>query len=151
MAADRVSKAEWMAQRLAGERARGQGQHAAGVNRLPRYDAATMNPFGSHGKLAEAINKPIGETVKAKSRQIDRELAHAAPKGSTIEATTPSTCLASLSWQADEDGDGNDGTVTYEFYRGGSLVYEDDCTLDEFLEWAESDSLGQTGNAEWFD
>jgi len=138
-------RSAWQATRIAAERAR--GQHSAGINKLPK----APNPFGREGSLAKAMNTPIGEATKAKSRQIDSELAHAAPKGSTIESTTPSTCLVSLSWKADPDGDGTDGTVTYEFYRGGSLVYTDDATLDEFLSWAESDSLGKTGNAEWFD
>ena len=147
MARDDFTKSQrdaWQAARLAGERAR--GQHSSKINQLPR----APDPFGPKGSLSKAANESVASTVKAKTEELDRSIASKAPKGSTITATTPSTCLASLSWQADPDGDGTDGTVTYEFYRGGALVYQDDCTVDEFLDWAESDSLGVTGNSEWF-
>jgi hypothetical protein len=127
----------WQATRLAAERAR--GQHSSKINALPR----APNPFGPQGTLAKAINEPIAATVKAKQKELDRSIASKAPKGSTIHSTVDSTCPADLSWK--------DGVATAEFYRGGQLIYDYDMSLEDFLEWVESDSIGQFGNAYVFE
>jgi hypothetical protein len=148
MARADYSKAErdgWQAARYAGEKAR--GVHSRGINNLPR----APNPFGPQGSLAKAADSAISQTVKAKTIALEKEMIGKAPKGSRIDATTPSTCLASLSWKADKGGDGQDGVATAEFHRGGAVVYDYNCDLDTFLEIAESDSIGKAANDLLFD
>jgi hypothetical protein len=123
-------RAAWQAERLALERAR--GAHSAGVNALPR----APNPFGPEGTIAKTINKAV-------QRAVDTAIAKAAPKHSRINSNVPSTCLADLSWK--------DGVATAEFYRGGAVVYDFPMSLDEFLDWVESDSIGKYGNEFVFD
>jgi hypothetical protein len=139
----RVSKAEWMAERLTGERARGVYSHMSGVNQLPRYNKATMDPFGPHGKIAKqtaALDKQLAERTK----EVDRMIADKAPKGSTIHSTVPSTCLAKLSWR--------DNVAYFSFYRGGSIDYSEPMSKSDFLDWVESDEgIGKFGNAFVFD
>ena len=134
-------RAAWQAVRIAAERARGQGQHAAGVNRLPRYTEA-MNPFGRNGSLAK-LTATLDKQLADRTKEVDRMIAEKAPKHSRINSTVPSTCLADLSWK--------DGIATATFYRGGDLVYDYPMSLDEFLDWVESDSIGAYGNAVVFD
>jgi hypothetical protein len=138
-------RAAWRDARLAGERARGQGQHAAGVNQLPRYNKATMDPFGSHGKLADAIAKPVAATLKTKSNELDRIIASKVKKGQTLEADIDSECLSALSWR--------DGVAYYSFWRGGSIDYSTPMSKSDWLEWVEYDfpGAGVFGNAEVFD
>lgn len=132
----RVSKEQWMADRLAGERAR--GQHSSKINQLPVYNKDKMDFFGPQGKSAKLINEPIAQTTKAKASQLTRQIGHNAPKGSTINSNVDSDCLASLSWK--------DGVATAEFYRGGAVVYDYPMELEEFLDWVDSDSIGKYGN-----
>ena len=118
----RVSKAEWMANRLANEQARGD------YVPVPKMGPRGPNPFGEHGSLSrDAMDQ---QAVKERLR----ELAGKAPKGATIHAKQPSECFVSLSWK--------DGIATAEFYRGGAIVYDYEMDKDEFLDWALSDSLG---------
>ena len=132
-------RAAWQAVRIAAERAR--GQHSAGINRLPRYNGKTMNPFGPQGTIAKQT-KALDAQLLARQKEVDRAIAAKAPKHSTIRSTVPSTCLASLSWK--------DGVATAEFYRGGAVVYDFDMDLETFLSWVESDSIGKFGNFEVF-
>ena len=120
----------WQAQRLAGER--GRGQHSAGINKLPR----APNPFGPHGSLSKQINNSL-------QRQVNEAIANKAPKGATLHSTAPSTCLENLTWK--------DGIATATFYRGGAVVYDFSMTESEWLDWASAPSIGKFGNEEVFD
>jgi hypothetical protein len=85
------------------------------------------------------------------SKQIDRSLQkeanraaiEKAPKGSTITANIPSTCLERLSWK--------DGVATATFYRGGAITYQYDVDRKTYVSWINSGSLGKFGNEEIFD
>jgi hypothetical protein len=131
-----AQRSAWQAVRIAAERAR--GEHMRGVNALPRYNKATMDPFGRAGKLAEATNKPIAATVRAKENEITRQVVRKVPKRATLHANVPSTCFSDLSWKA--------GIATGVFARDGS-EYEWPCDRETFIEWC-GDSLGQFFNAE---
>jgi hypothetical protein len=159
----------WGAARLAQERAAAaaaRGVHSAGINALPKIDAlvprarvmigAEPRPEYTPNQRAifAKITRDIAEKVKAKTNTklspeaarkqsaIDRASARRAPKNSTIHATTPSSCFASVSYnKADE-------ICTMEFWRGGAIVYDEPMSLDEFLDFAESNSLGLYFNDE---
>lgn len=165
-----AQRAAWQAQRLAGERAR--GAHSAGINALPRAGSplqsstkTSSDKFDVSGLTQAqqdkwtAVARKIGSTPSAQSyeaarqkfkeaqqklsEEVNRAIADKAPKHATLEATLPSTCLASLTWK--------DGIATAEFYRGGDVVYEYPMTRDEFVDWASDSSLGKYGNAYVFD
>jgi len=71
-----------------------------------------------------------------------------AKSGHRLYADVPSECFAELSWKADPDGDGTDGTVHAEFNkRNPNGGYDYDVDLDTFMAWT-SDSLGEFFNAE---
>lgn len=79
----------------------------------------------------------------AKKVQPTRDEMKAAVKaGKSLHALMPSTCLQSLTYK--------DGVATAEFYRGGAVVYDYEMSLEEFIDWAESGSLGKYGNENVF-
>jgi hypothetical protein len=130
---DKYTKAErdaWQAQRIAGEKAR--GLHSAGINALPK----APNPFGREGSLSKQIDRSL-------QKEANRAAIEKAPKGSTITANIPSTCLESLSWK--------DGVATATFYRGGAITYEYEVDRETYISWINSGSLGKFGNEEIFD
>jgi hypothetical protein len=172
--AARISKQEWMANRLLADIAR--GAHSGKINTLPRYDPTkgalatrpnsrraeiiprdqwTPNQRKIFAKIQSDIadrraGKPATSKVttpadiaKEKTDQLTRQIAKKAPKHSTIHSTVPSTCLEDLTWK--------DGVATATFYRGGAIVYDYEMSLDDFLDWVNSDSIGKFGNAEVFD
>jgi len=70
----------------------------------------------------EAAKETPADVIKAKRKALTKSIAlKAAREGATLEATTPSTCFASVSWDGDgdpADGMDMDGTCTLEFHRG---------------------------------
>jgi hypothetical protein len=142
-----------------------------------RYDAANYNAadyakfkearqaFGQQQMKATAernkqIFKDVNKTIKDKfneekkkltsgQKQLTRgEIKSAVKAGKKIYADRASECFYSLSWRADPDGDGTDGTAHAVFnHRDPGDGYDYDIDLDTFLDWA-SDSLGQFFNAE---
>lgn len=149
--------------------------HMSGINALPKatsaWQQARLNAEAARGlyggkrwsgsQWADASNKPV-EWPKAApspfgktgtlSREIDASLKANAPKGHSharkhadyLEAEIDSTCFSDLFW--DSVG-GGDGIVTAIFARNGA-VYQYELTREEFLEWIDSDSLGQYFNDE---
>jgi hypothetical protein len=112
--------------------AEAQKQQKAAQQKLQKeMSAATRGAFSSELKKGPTRDQ-INQAVKA---------------GKTLRADVPSKCLASLTFELDEDGN---GIATAEFFRGGAIVYDFPMDLDEFLEWA-SGSLGEYGNAYVFD
>jgi hypothetical protein len=106
------------------------------------------------------IMRDVNKTIKDKFNEEKKKLASgqkqltrgqiksAVKAGKTIYADVASECFASLSFRADPDGDGQDGTAHAVFNkRDPGDGYDYDIDLDTFLEWA-SDSLGQFFNAE---
>ena len=106
------------------------------------------------------IMKGVNKTVKGKINEEKKKLASgqkrlslaqiksAARAGKTIYADAASECFFSLSWRADPDGDGTDGTAHAVFnMRDPGDGYDYDVDLDTFLDWT-SDSLGEFFNAE---
>jgi hypothetical protein len=106
------------------------------------------------------IMRDVNKTIKDKFNEEKKKLASgqkrltldqikkAARGGKRIFADAASECFAELSWRADPDGDGTDGTAHAVFNKrdsGGGYDYDVD--LDTFLDWC-SDSLGQFFNAE---
>jgi hypothetical protein len=128
----KAERAAWAAARYAGEVAR--GQHAAKINALPRYDKATMDFFGPHGKSAKLINEPIAETVKAKQHELDRLVVSKVKKGQTLHADIDSDCLSELSWR--------DGVAYYSFWKRDSGGYSTPMDKSEWLAWVEFDFPG---------
>jgi hypothetical protein len=94
-------------------------------------------------EVAKEANKAIKQTISDEQKKqgpTRSEIQKAAKAGKTLYANTPSTCFASLSWRK--------GVATAEFYRGGAIVYDYEMSLDEFLDWAQDESLGEFFNAE---
>jgi hypothetical protein len=150
--------------------------HMAGINNLPRWDRANPTTYAydwrnydpkdyqafkearakkPSNKTARAkeVTKHVSEALKQgyKNRTASRkeltadQIKQAAKAGHVLRAELPSTCFASVTWEATDDS-GTDGIVTGEFYRGGSIVYDGEMTLDEFQDFASSDSLGKWYN-----
>jgi hypothetical protein len=144
--------------------------HMAGINGLPKwnpanptmytYDPANYDPADYAAFKAARLAKPNGTTArkKATTEMVSRtlkenyrkrnegkkqltadEINAAAKAGHKLRADLPSTCFESVTWK--------DGIVTGTFYRGGSIVYDGEMSLDEFQDFASSDSLGQWYNA----
>ena len=67
------------------------------------------------------------------------QIEEAAKAHKTLVATMPSTCFDSLTWR--------DGVATAVFAKDGS-VYDYPMDVDDFLDWANSGSLGKTFNDE---
>ena len=93
-------------------------------------------------KIAEAVSKgELKATANVKRFIADEPMLyeHERPEGAVeqdgdaLVATTPSTCFDDLSW--------DDGVATATFAKDGS-VYEYEMSEEEFLEWADDDSLG---------
>ena len=106
---------------------------------------AQRDKYGSANLLSRDLSKELKQAQqstrpgeKASSRA---QIKQRAKNGATLWADQDSECFASVSWEADDDT-GEDGTCTLEFWRGGQVVYDVDMTFDEFLEFANSDSLG---------
>ena len=59
-----------------------------------------------------------------------------------LRIDTPSDCFQSVTWRATDD-DGLDGICTGTIWRGGAVVYDTPMTLDEFEDFASSESLGK--------
>lgn len=148
--------------------------HMAGINALPKWDPAKPTKYAydptnynaadyatfkqarldyqqQQQKLSAArnkqvmkdANKAIKDTISdqlKKQGPSRAELNTAAKAGKQLNANTPSTCFASLSWRK--------GVATAEFYHGSAITYDYEMSLDEFLDWAQDDSLGQYFNAE---
>jgi hypothetical protein len=106
------------------------------------------------------IMKDVSKTINDKFTEEKKKLASgqkkltlgeikkAAKAGKHIYADAASECFYSLSWHADPDGDGTDGTAHAVFNkRDPGDGYDYDVDLDTFLDWA-SDSLGEFFNAE---
>lgn len=146
----RVSKLEWMAQRLAEEEARGLwgGKHFDWSTRQwlkPNGEPISRgtkgpNPLGREGSLSKQLERQL-------QNEINRAAIDKAPKGSTITANIPSTCLASLTFKVGKEGA---GIATAEFYRGGSVIYQYEMSKEEFADWINSGSLGKYGNGNVF-
>lgn len=114
--------------RIAESRAKGYGP-ARFDNLLKPFNDSAKKAAGD--KLAEQLNK----TKKAPTKS---EIRKAAKEGKTISATLPSTCFAWLEWQ--------DGIATGEFLNKTQGVWEWECDLETFIEWAQSGSLGSFFN-----
>jgi hypothetical protein len=102
------------------------------------------------------VNKTINDKFNAEKKKLASgkkqltlgEIRTAAKRGKTIYADAASECFYSLSWRADSDGDGTDGTAHAVFNkRDPGDGYDYDVDLDTFLDWT-SDSLGEFFNAE---
>jgi hypothetical protein len=66
------------------------------------------------------------------------EIRKAAKEGKTLVASLPSSCFSELTW--------TDGVATGTFINKTAGVWDWDCTLEEFLEWSQSGSLGEFFN-----
>jgi hypothetical protein len=165
----RINKAEWIAQRLADEQARGlygnkrfdwTTNQWTKPDGTPTKEPKPPNPFGRDGSLAKQLTRDVSQTVNDKRNEEKKkltsgqkrltrdEIKKAVKSGKTIWADSASDCFYSLSWSPDPDGDGTEGTVHAEFNkRNPNGGYDYDVDLDTFLDWA-SDSLGEFFNAE---
>ena len=107
-------------------------------------------------QIIKDANKVISDKTKSEKQKLASgqqrltldQIKAFGKAGKTIYADAASECFESLSWRADPDGDGTDGTAHAVFNKrdpGGGYDYDVD--LDTFLEWT-SDSLGEFFNAE---
>jgi hypothetical protein len=92
--------------------------------------------------LAKAT-KDAGKVVSDRARE---ELGRNVREGDVLSIDKPSTCFASVEWEA-TDNEGN-GTCTGTFHRGGAKTYSGPMTLDEFLDWSDDESVGGFYNAQ---
>jgi hypothetical protein len=162
----RTNKAEWLAQRLADEQARGlygtkHYDWATGqwlnANNTPTKGPKPPNPFGREGSLSKQIQEQVSKTVSNKFNEEKRKLAsghkrltrdeikNAAKAGKTLFADVPSECFSEVYWEATDD-DGQDGICTMEFARDG-YVLDESMSLEEFLQFASESSLGRYYNS----
>jgi hypothetical protein len=98
--------------------------------------------LGDLNKQASKLSKSIAANMKQsetrKKNPTLSEINKAAKAHRVLIANVPSECFSELTWQ--------DGIATGTFAKGGGAgAYEYDCTLQEFIEWSSSGSLG-----EWF-
>jgi hypothetical protein len=96
-------------------------------------------------RISDALKKNYAKRQEGKPQPTREQINEAAKAGKPLRADLPSTCFASLTFKQDKDGN---GTVFAEFYRGGAINYEYPMELDDFLDWAGSESLGVFFNAE---
>ena len=100
--------------------------------------------------LAEKLNTDLAKTlsgiVAEKLSPTLDEVQQAVADGSTLRATQESTCFASLEYIPLDD---ESGTVIGVFQNGYGPYESEPVDLQEFLDWASSDSLGKTYNAEF--
>ena len=89
------------------------------------------------GNLNQKVNKELKKVMpKAVTKE---QLMEAAKQHKTLRSASDSTCIATLDWK--------DGVATYTFVKGGGdEPYETEMSLEEFIAWSESESLGQTFN-----
>jgi hypothetical protein len=71
-------------------------------------------------------NKPMLRKAQRPEESVEKD-------GGALVATTPSNCFDDLSWE--------DGVATASFAKDGR-VYDYEMSKEEFLEWADDDSLG---------
>jgi hypothetical protein len=165
----RTNKTEWLAQRLAEEQSRGMYGNKRfdwSTNQWVKPDGTPTkgpkppNPFGREGSLSNQIMRDVNKTINDKRNEEKRKLTSgqkrltrdeiktAVKAGKKIYADAASDCFYSLSWRADPNGDGTEGTAHAVFNkRDSGEGYDYDVDIDTFLDWA-SDSLGQFFNAE---
>jgi hypothetical protein len=145
----RTNKAEWLAQRLADEQARGlygNKRFDWSTNQWVKPDGTPakgpkpQNPFGKEGTLSKQIDKQLAGFEKDRQKAVNQEVANKAPKHARLIADLDSSVFESVTWK--------DNVVTATFFRGGAIVYYYDVTRDEFVDWVSSGSLGQYFNAE---
>ena len=119
----------------------------AGMSRDAYLDQFRSNSKQNAGKRTSYAEHDKARTDRTKTsyRQLDqtrgkrhaqiKKLQDDAARGAKhLEAPDGSSCFASLSW--DSYGDGSDGIVTAEFYRGGAITYFYDVSRGDFLDWA---------------
>lgn len=146
---DVAPKIDWAA-RNAAHAAEVKARDAArGVGQVP--SSRPPNPFGKSGTLAKQVNDAIDKQLKelapkkkSKGPSLD-QIKAAVRAGKNLHAETPSTCLELLTYR------GKDQVAVARFYRGGQIEYEYPMDVEDFLDWAQSNSLGKYGNAYVFD
>jgi hypothetical protein len=91
-------------------------------------------------EFSKAVKGKVGgELKKGPARD---QINKAAKAGHVLEADQPSSAFSSVTWRA-TSADGQEGIVTGTFWRGGSLVYSGEMSLDDFLDgFGSTDSLG---------
>ena len=112
-----------------------QKQKAAADKSLKKTLSDFQKFLNNEVKNAGSGNSKSKSEKQAPTR---KQLREAVAAGKILSADTPSTCFASLTYE--------DGVAVAEFYHGGTYEYE--MSLDDFIEWAQADSLGQFFNAE---
>jgi hypothetical protein len=115
-------------------------------SRIAQQQARGFGPakFGASDKTT----RDVANFIKSKTKELSKPSIKAAAKaGKVLRISTPSTCFAAVTWESTSD-DGDDGIVTGEFYRGGAVVYDGPMSLDEFIEWSSSDSVGKFYNSD---
>ncbi len=140
----RVSKEDWFKQRLAGEAARGlyspNGSVARYLAGKPAPAKKAAEPFANLTKtLDRQVKQAINEALN-KHGPTRGEIDSAAKEGKTLVATTPSTCFSDMYYE--------DGACTAVFAKDG-YVWEQPMEVEDFLDLAQSDSLGKAWNEEW--
>jgi hypothetical protein len=140
----RLSKEDWFRQRLAGEAARGLYSPDSSV---ARYLAGKPAPAKKSAKPLADLNKQLDKQVKAainealnKYGPTRGEIDKAAKEGKTLVANTPSRCFSDVHFRH--------GVCTAVFAKD-NYVWEQPMSTAEFLDFAQSDSLGQYWNEEW--
>jgi hypothetical protein len=142
----RTNKAEWLAQRLADEQARGlygNKRFDWSTNQWVKPDGTPAkrpkppNPFGKEGSLSKQIDKQLAGFEKDRQKAANQAVANAAPKHARLIADVDSTCFEDVTWK--------DDVLTCTFWRGGQLVYQYfDVSRDDFVDMV-SGSMGS-----WF-
>jgi hypothetical protein len=148
----REDKDAWQRQRLADELARGvhspNGPVAKYLRNEPPVKSPPKNAFDQlNEKLNKQLQKAVNDAIADKTSPTLDEVQQAAADGHTLRATQESTCFASLEYVP---LDAETGTVVATFVNGYG-PYEGEMDLDDFIDWADSGSLGGTYNAEFPD
>jgi hypothetical protein len=138
-------KLAWQRQRIAQHVARGELEPTENIRRFlagePMQYAKPHPQFEELNKNAAKLSKQAIGKVKDKTGPTRGEVEGAAREGKTLVATQPSDCFDELTWK--------NGVATATFTKGGGAgTYDYEMSLDDFLEWCASESLGEFFNAE---
>ena len=147
--------------------------HTDGIDALPRYvrdpvrtpaerlalnnqiESARMDAmrakYGPAKLLSRDLTKDVTNVTKGRTKATSLDqIKKAVQAGKVLHADIPSTCFSDLAFYPDPD-DPTTGTIVGTFYHGGSLTYEGDADLDEFLDAVASGSLGGAyADDKWF-
>lgn len=150
---DKANRDAWQRQRTAQELASGRIKSTPALQAFVAGQPMPKKPF--QAKSFDQINKSLGDKLNQEIKKIigenmpkhggklatsRKQIEQALKNGQTIYANTPSECFVELSY--------TDGVASATFAHATQGTWTYEMSLDDFLAWAQADSLGEYFNAE---